>query len=101
MLPRHAPRPRRLTATALAVGLFAAAACAQDTPDPKPESKDPPKPAVITSLRGGAPPTQKSNEVLAKAWTDNKIRPSQRCRDDEFARRAYLDLIGRIATPAE
>src|SRR5262249_34941536 len=34
-------------------------------------------------------------------WADNKLRPSARATDDEFIRRAYLDIIGRIATPAE
>jgi len=39
--------------------------------------------------------------LLAKAWAENKFRPSARAKDYEFLRRAYLDLIGRIATPGE
>jgi Protein of unknown function (DUF1549) len=101
MLPCLALRPRRLTATAVAVGLFAAAVCAQDTPEPKPDAKDSPKPVAVPTMRGAAAQTQKINELLGKAWAENKIRPSQRCRDTEFVRRAYLDLVGRIATPAE
>jgi hypothetical protein len=51
--------------------------------------------------RGISAQTQKVNELLAKAWADNKVRPSARATDDEFVRRAYLDIIGRIPTPAE
>ena len=38
---------------------------------------------------------------LEKKWKDNKLEPAKRCTDFEFIRRASLDLIGRIARPAE
>jgi hypothetical protein len=41
------------------------------------------------------------NEAIKKAWDENKIKPSERCGDYEFIRRASLDIIGRIATVAE
>jgi hypothetical protein len=41
------------------------------------------------------------DEKLAEAWTENKVKPSDRCTDYEFIRRASLDIIGRIATPGE
>jgi Protein of unknown function (DUF1549)/Protein of unknown function (DUF1553) len=41
------------------------------------------------------------DEGIKTAWTENKITPSARCDDYEFIRRATLDIIGRIATPAE
>jgi hypothetical protein len=41
------------------------------------------------------------NEKLEAAWKANKIVPSRPCDDYEFIRRASLDIIGRIATPAE
>ncbi len=41
------------------------------------------------------------NEVIQKGWADNKIKPSERCTDYEFIRRASLDIIGRIATIKE
>ncbi len=41
------------------------------------------------------------DEGLKAAWDENKLTPSARCDDYEFIRRASLDVIGRIATPAE
>jgi hypothetical protein len=41
------------------------------------------------------------DEGLKTGWADNKITPAPRCDDYEFIRRASLDVIGRIATPAE
>jgi hypothetical protein len=41
------------------------------------------------------------DEALRASWKDNSITPSPRCDDHEFIRRASLDIIGRIATPAE
>ncbi len=40
------------------------------------------------------------NLVLAK-WQKLGIAPSERATDSEFVRRAYLDLIGTLPTPAE
>jgi hypothetical protein len=45
--------------------------------------------------------TQFINEYLAGQWKAQKLRPSPRCSDEEFLRRASLDIIGRIATPEE
>lgn len=45
--------------------------------------------------------TRLINEQLADSWKANKLKPSDRCTDYEFIRRASLDIIGRIATPAE
>jgi len=41
------------------------------------------------------------NEAIQKAWEENKIKPSDRCSDFEFIRRASLDIIGRIAKVPE
>jgi hypothetical protein len=41
------------------------------------------------------------DDSLKTTWEENKITPSARCDDYEFIRRASLDIIGRIATPAE
>ena len=41
------------------------------------------------------------DNALAASWKANKITPAVRCTDDEFLRRASLDIIGRIATRAE
>jgi hypothetical protein len=41
------------------------------------------------------------DEALKASWDENKLTPAARCDDYEFLRRASLDIIGRIATPAE
>jgi len=41
------------------------------------------------------------NDYLAGQWKAQKLTPAERCSDEEFIRRASLDLIGRVATPAE
>jgi hypothetical protein len=45
--------------------------------------------------------TQFINDYFAKQWKAQKLRPAPRCTDEEFIRRASLDIIGRIATPIE
>src|SRR5262245_14360655 len=77
-----------LTRTALAAGLFgllAAAATAQG----------PARPDV-------SPQTQKINELIAKGWESAGVKkPADRANDHEFLRRAFIDIVGRIATPEE
>lgn len=41
------------------------------------------------------------NKRLDAAWQANKVTPSRLADDHEFIRRASLDIIGRIAKPAE
>ena len=41
------------------------------------------------------------DEGIKAAWEENKVTPAPRCDDYDFIRRASLDIIGRIATPAE
>jgi hypothetical protein len=62
--------------------------------------KEPTKSAPAT---GGDPAevVKVIDEALRSAWSENKITASARCDDYEFIRRASLDIIGRIATPAE
>jgi hypothetical protein len=90
------------------VGLVAAFASATSAQTKKAESKrveslvkqakiaDIPSEAV-----GGLAQVASINEMLDKAWKDNKIIPAERCTDYEFIRRASLDIIGRIAKVEE
>lgn len=41
------------------------------------------------------------DEMIKKAWDDAKIKPSAIAHDDEFLRRAYLDILGRIPNTQE
>jgi hypothetical protein len=76
------------------------------TTDTKSENKpiDTPTSANAPGSSGFATfeePTRLINDYLSKAWKENSLTPAPRCDDYEFIRRASLDIIGRIATPAE
>ena len=38
------------------------------------------------------------DQQLRQAWSDNEIQPSESATDEEWIRRIYLDLCGRIPT---
>ncbi len=62
--------------------------------------------AVPTGASAGAPPDPVALAVridarLAERWTAAKVRPADPADDATFARRLYLDLVGRVPTVAE
>src|SRR5262245_39038045 len=61
------------------------------------------EPAKSAPTTGGDPAevVKLIDQSLRAAWSENKLTPAPRCDDYEFIRRASLDIIGRIATPAE
>ncbi|MBL8800078.1 MAG: DUF1549 domain-containing protein, partial [Planctomycetia bacterium] len=80
------------------------------TPEPKTTTPEPSKnePSVPAANVGTSPgfgpieePVKIINEYFANSWKENSIQPAARCDDYEFARRAFLDIIGRIPTVAE
>jgi len=78
-------------------GVFALAvtAFAQSETDAKPAA---PKPAGNDH---GIPQVRRINEEIRKVWEDNKLRPSAPATDNEWCRRVYLDVLGRIPTVTE
>src|SRR5438874_13616672 len=88
-------RPTSRTPAALAVSLtlVCVVAYAQDKPSPISVTPVPLKPGAI------APQTKTISELMDKTWKANNVKPSARATDYDFLRRAFLDLIGRIATP--
>jgi hypothetical protein len=78
-------------AAALAAGLLWGASSPAFAEDPAPASI--------------SPQTQKINELIAKGWASAPNggikKPADKANDDEFVRRAFIDLIGRIPTPEE
>lgn len=66
---------------------------------------------VIATFIGVMPPVvqadsdseiiRKINEHIRQGWEDNEVTPSETADDAEFARRASLDIVGRIPTYAE
>ena len=63
-----------------------------------------PAPLKMTIVSEGSDTTEMSkiiNDKLEAGWKANKVVSSRYIDDHEFIRRASLDIIGRIATPAE
>ncbi|MEM7232560.1 MAG: PSD1 and planctomycete cytochrome C domain-containing protein [Planctomycetota bacterium] len=54
-----------------------------------------------SSLPSGVSPRLVIDLLIEKGWRDRKVEPARPANDREFARRVYLDLAGRIPTPAE
>jgi hypothetical protein len=92
---------RRWPSLALVLGVLVTGSWLLHPPPPV-VAKDPDKP-VTKAGNGGFVPDQvrRINEMIATQWKANNITPSKPCTDHEFIRRASLDIIGRIATPAE
>lgn len=53
------------------------------------------------SAASSAEVTASINEGVERHWKEAKVTPSPLCDDRAFVRRIYLDLAGRIPTPAE
>src|SRR5262245_45921906 len=111
------PVARAFTMLALALAFAPDASAQAKKDDPKTDKADKadkadlkPEPEINTDPKfrdvmvgnvGGIEQVKFINDQIEKAWKDNKVAPSNRCGDYEFIRRASLDIIGRIATPAE
>src|SRR5438046_1309675 len=57
--------------------------------------------APAPGLAADANPTAAIDTLVARRWQGLKLAPASLCDDRAFARRLYLDLAGRIPTPAE
>lgn len=53
---------------------------------------------LLGSLGAGS---ESIDSILATAWQEQGVDPAALCSDETFVRRIYLDLAGRIPTPAE
>lgn len=47
------------------------------------------------------PRVDKINQLVEQVWTDYELKPSPEATDNEWCRRVYLDLIGRIPSVDE
>jgi len=56
---------------------------------------------ALAQTAGKSPQTELINSLIAKSWADNELKPSRRANDNEYVRRVFLDLIGRIPTAEE
>ncbi len=58
--------------------------------------------AGISRAAEPAPQTAAINELIRAKWAEAEIKkPAARSTDAEFLRRAFIDIVGRIATPEE
>ena len=57
--------------------------------------------AVDASKRGGTTKLALIDQRLKEMWEQSSIKPSPVCSEEEFLRRAYLDIAGRIPTIKE
>jgi len=98
MLQRDGRTDRR-TAPFAWLALAAAAAAGAFAPPPARAGDRPAgKPAAPAASAGDA---NFLDPLLRQAWQDAGLKPAQPARDDEFLRRAYLDILGRTPTVAE
>ncbi len=57
---------------------------------------------VAPAAEGTSPQTASINELIAAKWKEAEIKkPAAKSTDSEFLRRAFIDLVGRIATVEE
>ncbi len=49
----------------------------------------------------GSPQIRRINEEIRHAWEDHKLHPSPAAPDNEWCRRVYLDVIGRVPSVQE
>ena len=83
-LRRHRRSPRALALSALIVLAVSHPSRAED---PKPASP----PTRTTGAR-----LDFIDAMLKTSWDENSVKPSKKSTDEEFLRRAYLDVLGRI-----
>jgi hypothetical protein len=58
-------------------------------------------PTVKSSDDFGFPEVRLINELVAQAWQDHHLAPSESASDGQWCRRVYLDLVGRVPTVPE
>lgn len=95
--------------TVLTLGLLASPAILAHDPPKQPPAKpaettkqqEPAKPGHDGTTGAVAEVVKLIDDRLSEAWKANKVTPAERCSDYEFIRRATLDIVGRIARPAE
>ncbi len=95
---RRRVRARSLWALAACVGIVGVAATGRAA-----GPKDKEKGATAKSAPGKTTGARLDfvDRMIREAWASANIKPSPICRDDEFMRRAYLDLLGRTPNIVE
>ena len=58
-------------------------------------------PVVEDAARTPSDVAMELDFLIAEAWRTEGLEPTGRCTDEEFVRRAFLDIAGAIPTPAQ
>ena len=98
MIPRGSRRsPRALGTSAAFVLMVLGQAASLRGEDGKPASKDnKPVGSPGVTLPGTVGKVGSLDGIIREAWASANIKPSPAASDEEFLRRAYLDVLGRI-----
>ncbi len=80
---------------ALCLGMAATAYAAAPATKEKEKAKD------IVTTKGTGARLEFIDQMIRESWASANIKPSPVARDEEFLRRAYLDVLGRVPNIAE
>ncbi len=95
MFGRKLRAPLRAMATVGAGALVLAIGVANS------DAKDDPKPDSLGSRTASAATANFLDPLLESAWKEAGAKPPKAASDEEFLRRAYLDILGRIPSVQE
>ena len=56
---------------------------------------------LTAGVKAQEPPTQEINRLLAMAWKENNLRPSERTTDAQLIGRVSVDILGYVPSAAE
>lgn len=85
---------------ALLTGLACTGTLATARADEKSTGDDAEESKFVATKSGEAKPAF-LDKMIRAAWDEAGIKPSRDCTDEEYLRRAYLDVLGRIPTVEE
>ncbi len=89
---------RSMAAFAILAGLGAGMLVAADAPTKPEATETKEKVAEDAGKTPKSTPTKLDyiDEMIREAWEQANVKPSKMCTDEEFLRRVYLDILGRI-----
>src|SRR5262245_7958933 len=79
-------------------GSHSTVAAQEDAESKSPAAKAPASPNVSDY---GISQVRRINQEIRAVWQDSKVRPSAAATDNEWCRRVYLDVLGRIPSVQE
>lgn len=87
--------------TAILAGTFAPLSMAQEPKSKTRESSKSKDAQAAASSDHGLAQVREINQQIAAVWKDNNFSPSPLASDNEWCRRVFLDVLGRVPTVPE